>query len=58
MMAGSCLRKGDGGGVPSSTGEMTSKSRGLQSEQKDDQHIDWCRLRLKVHKWEKLVINR
>ena len=58
MMAESCLRKGDGGRVPSSAGEMTSRSRRLQSEQKDDQHIDWCRSRLKVHKREKPVINR
>ena len=37
MMAESCL-------VAS---KMASRSRRLQSEWKDDQHIDWCRSRLR-----------
>ena len=40
-------RKGDSGTVLSSSNKKASRSRRLQSEQKDNQHIDWCRSRLR-----------
>ena len=46
-MIESHLRKGDGGGVLSSISEMAYRSGGLGSKRKDDQHIDWCRSRLR-----------
>ena len=30
-----------------SVNEMASRSRRLSSEQKDNQHVDWCRSRLR-----------
>ena len=40
-------RKRDSGTVLSSSSEKASRSRRPWSEQKDDQHIDWCRSRLR-----------
>ena len=40
-------RKEDSGAVLSSSSEKASRSRKLQSEQKNDQHVDWCRSRLR-----------
>ena len=39
--------KGDSGTVLSSSSRKVFRSGGLQSKQKDDQHVDWCRSRLR-----------